>query len=62
MEIKSFKDIWNLPRGLKDVKRTFQNFDQDENPEKVLEEILACAKRNPELDNLLKVTKTDGMI
>jgi len=62
MEIKSFKDIWNLPRGLKEVKRTFQNFDQDEDPEKVLEEILACAKRNPVLDDLLKVSKTYGMI
>jgi 1-acyl-sn-glycerol-3-phosphate acyltransferase len=62
MRIKSLKDVWNLPKGLKEVKRTFQNFDQDEDPEKVLEEILACAKRNPVLDDLLKVSKTYDMI
>ncbi len=59
---KSLQDIWNLPRELKDLKRVFQYFDQDKDPKKILEEILACAKRNLVLDDLLKVTKTYDMI
>jgi len=67
--MKSLKSIWNLFGELKELKKhapeiisTFKYFDQDKNPEKCLEIIIDTARKNPILDNLLKVSKTYDMI
>ncbi len=62
MEIQSLGDLQGFFGGLKELKTVFQKFDQSENPKKALEEIMGFTKRNPVLDNLLKVTKTYNMI
>lgn len=62
MEIKSLGDIQGFFGGLKELKTVFQKFDQSENPKKALEEVIGFTKRNPVLDNLLKVSKTRNMI
>ena len=67
--IKSLEDIWNLFGELKKLKRyapeiksLFRYFDKSENPKKTLEKIIDSARKNPVLDDLLKVSKTYNMI
>lgn len=69
MGIKSVVDIWNLFGELKDIRKmipeikpVFDNFDESENPRESLEKVLEAAKRNPVIDDLLKVSKTYDMI
>jgi len=69
MVIKSLEDIWNLFGELRKLKKyapeitsAFQYFDQSEDPKKALGEIIDSAKRNPVLDDLLKISKTYYMV
>ncbi len=68
MGIKSLENICNIFREVRELKKyapeitsTFKYFDQSEDPKKALEKIIDTAKRNPVLDDLLKITKTHDM-
>jgi 1-acyl-sn-glycerol-3-phosphate acyltransferase len=69
MGIKSFADVLGLFGELSrireiipEIKPVLEHFDKSENPRESLEIVLEAAKRNPVIDDLLKVTKTYGMI
>jgi len=67
--IKSLEDIWNLFGELRKLKKhipeitsVLKYFYRDENPKKSLEKIIDSARKNPVLDDLLKINKTYAMI
>lgn len=69
MGINSLADVWNLFRELAEIKKmipeikpVFEYFDKSENPRISLEKILEAVKRNPVLDDLLKISQTYNMI
>ena len=69
MAIKSLENIgnlcgelWKLKKYAPEIKSAFEYFDRDEDPQKARKKIIDTAKRNPTLDDLLKITKTDDMI
>ncbi|MFH1503216.1 MAG: 1-acyl-sn-glycerol-3-phosphate acyltransferase [Candidatus Diapherotrites archaeon] len=69
MGIKSPADIWNLFKELSNLKKmipeikpVFEHFDKSENPKESLEKVLQATKRNPVIDDLLKVSQTYNMI
>jgi len=69
MGIKSLKEIWQLFKELAEFKRKipeikilFKEFDKSENPKATLEKILETVKKNPVLDDLLKISQTYDMV
>jgi len=69
MGIKSLSDVWGLfgelskiKKLIPDIKPFFEDFDKSENPQASLEKILGAVRKNPVVDDLLKVSKTYEMI
>ncbi|HUW43451.1 MAG TPA: 1-acyl-sn-glycerol-3-phosphate acyltransferase [Bacillota bacterium] len=57
-----FGELWRLQNLIPEIKLVLQYFNKDKNPRPVLEKIFNTSKKNPILDNLLKVSKTYEMI
>jgi 1-acyl-sn-glycerol-3-phosphate acyltransferase len=57
-----FGELWKLKKHIPEIKHVLKYFYLDENPKKCLEKIIETARKNPVLDDLLKVNKTYAMI
>ena len=53
-----FRELAEFKRKYPEIKLLFEEFDKSKNPKVTLEKILEVVKRNPIIDDLLKISQT----